>query len=392
MLSTQEKMENKKVRIAVAMSGGVDSSVAASLLVTQGYEVVGLTMQLYDHGVKTAQSKSCCAGTDIYDAKRVADHLGIVHYVLNYEKTFERDVIQPFVNAYMNGETPIPCVLCNQTVKFRDLIDAAKSIGATALATGHYIRSVQTEFGSELYRAVDRKRDQSYFLFATTSEQLSFLKFPLGSLKKSETRQIADEIGLSIADKADSQDICFVPDGHYTDVIGKLDTEGLKRQGKGRLIHVDGYDIGEHKGIDHYTVGQRRGLNIGGEPAPLYVLSIHPDTNIIIVGPRECLAKSSIIIRDVNWISSAGEIPIDNINVNIRIHSAHEAVSGTIRRGTEKDGAIVTFDEPLYGLSPGQACVLYDGDQMLGGGWIVKDKNHNIIPHNKRHETSVVLG
>ena len=375
--------DNTKQRIAVAMSGGVDSSVCAALLADQGFDVIGLTMQLYDHGAATSKSKACCAGQDIHDARRVADRVGIPHYVLDYEKRFEQDVIIPFADAYMRGETPVPCILCNQTVKFRDLINAAKDIGAGALATGHYIRRVESEDGVTLHRAADHSKDQSYFLFATTPEQLSFLRFPLGDIPKSETRSLAEKFELDIADKQDSQDICFVPTGSYTDVVGKF-TNQLKSAG--RFLHVDGNDMGPHEGIAHYTVGQRRGLGLGGEKKPLYVIEIRPIDQAVIVGPKAELAKHEITVRDVNWLGSGNSIPAGGMRAMVRVRNTHEPVPGLIQAGSEPGQAKVSFDDPLFGVSPGQACVFYDGDQVLGGGWIVADGQGMRVPHNKRNE------
>lgn len=374
-----------KPLVAVAMSGGVDSSVAAALLVEQGYNVVGLTMQLYDHGAATSKSKTCCAGQDIYDARRVADGLGIPHYVLDYEDTFERDVIAPFAKAYRRGETPVPCILCNQTVKFRDLIQAAKDIGAESLATGHYIRRVEGDDKTRLHRAIDRHRDQSYFLFSTTEEQLDFLRFPLGEVPKAETRALARKYGLDVADKPDSQDICFVPDGRYTDVIDKVSENSDE---VGRFIHIDGHDLGEHRGIQHYTVGQRRGLGLGGEAAPLYVVGIDPSSKSVIVGPRLALAKDHVLVRDLNWLGLGDGPPKQGMSVEVRIRNTHEPVSGFVDVRGQDGFNKVSFDEPLYGVSPGQACVLYDGDQVLGGGWIVADGTQTHVPHNKRSEAS----
>lgn len=385
MAVLDQKAPAPGARIAVAMSGGVDSSVAAALLVEQGYEVVGLTMQLYDHGAATSKSKACCAGQDIYDARRVADRIGIPHYVLDYEKNFERDVIAPFADAYRRGETPVPCILCNQTVKFRDLIDAARDFGAESLATGHYIRRVNDGQSVKMYRAVDRQRDQSYFLFATTREQLDYLRFPLGDLPKTETRRLAVTHDLGVADKPDSQDICFVPDGRYTDVIDKI---GASTKQAGRFIHIDGTEMGEHKGIEHYTVGQRRGLGLGGETEPLYVVAINPGSQAVVVGPRRALAKEEVIIRDLNWLGEGAGCPATGQQVHVRIRNTHEPVPGFVSWDSASGCMKVSFDEPLYGVSPGQACVLYDGDQVLGGGWIMADSTFEHLPHNKRAEVA----
>ncbi len=378
-----QKPAAKKQRIAVAMSGGVDSSVTAAILAEQGYDVVGLTMQLYDHGAATAKSKTCCAGQDIYDARRVADKIGIPHYVLDYEKRFETDVIAPFVQSYLHGETPIPCVLCNQTVKFRDLIGAAKEIGASALATGHYIRRSEGSDGVTMKRAIEIERDQSYFLFATTRVQLEYLRFPLGEFPKSETRSLAEKYGLQVADKPDSQDICFVPSGRYTDVIQKM-SSGVKT--RGHFKHIDGRDMGEHEGIENYTVGQRRGLGLGGEAEPLYVVAVGTKENSVFVGPKKALSKTDIKVRDVNWLGCGDAMPEDAIKVLARVRNTHQPVQAFVRPDKTAGHATVEFHEPLYGVSPGQACVFYDEDRVLGGGWIMRDAVEHRIPHNKRNE------
>ena len=376
-----------KPRIAVAMSGGVDSSVAAAVLVAEGYDVVGLTMQLYDHGSETAQSKTCCAGQDIYDARRVADKIGIPHYVLDYEKRFEDSVIKPFAQSYLKGETPIPCILCNQTVKFHDLIGAAKNIGATALATGHYIQRIEDKSGVSLCRAKDREKDQSYFLFATTSEQLEFLRFPLGHLSKSDTRDLAKKYELRVAAKPESQDICFVPTGRYTKVVGKYSGEA---DTNGHFLHVDGRDLGAHGGIENYTVGQRRGLRLGGETAPLYVVAVNEKDNSVLVGPKSALAKSQIHVRDVNWLGRGAYIPTDGIHIDARVRNTHEPVPAYLRPHENPKQAIVEFEQPLFGVSPGQACVFYLDDYVVGGGWIVRDEAEHFVPHNKRLESRAV--
>ncbi len=365
------------------MSGGVDSSVTAALLTEQGFEVVGLTMQLYDHGAATAKSKACCAGQDIYDARRVADRLGIPHYVLDYERRFEDAVIAPFAKSYLKGETPIPCVLCNQTVKFTDLIDAARKIGASALATGHYIRRQEMESGVTLYRAKDLDKDQSYFLFATTLNQLEYLRFPLGELTKAETRSVAQKFDLKVADKPESQDICFVPTGKYSNIVRKFMG---KQNTAGRFFHVDGRDMGTHKGIENYTVGQRRGLGLGGEVDPLYVVAIIPEENSVIVGPKPAIAKSQIAVRDVNWIGPGTGVPPEGLSILARVRNTHDPVSAIIRPDDRDNRVIVEFGELLYGVSPGQACVFYDGDRVLGGGWIARSADAQFVPHNRREE------
>ncbi len=377
----------QNTRIAVAMSGGVDSSVTASILTAEGYDVVGLTMQLYDHGSETAQSKTCCAGQDIYDARRVADKIGIPHYVLDYEKRFEESVIKPFAQSYLKGETPIPCILCNQTVKFHDLIGAAKGIGAAALATGHYIRRVQEDSKVSLCRARDRDKDQSYFLFATTREQLEFLRFPLGDLTKSDTRDLAKSYELNVAAKPESQDICFVPTGRYTNIVGKYSNEANT---KGHFIHMDGRDLGVHEGIEHYTVGQRRGLRLGGEAEPLYVVAVNDKDNFVLVGPKSALSKAHIITRDVNWLGRDTFIPDSGLHIEARVRNTHEPVPAYLRPHKNPGQAVVEFEHPLFGVSPGQACVFYQGDYVLGGGWIMRDEASPFVPHNKRLESTVV--
>lgn len=380
---------SKSGTIAVAMSGGVDSSVTAAMLVEAGYDVVGLTMQLYDHGAATSKSKTCCAGQDIYDARRVADKLGIPHYVLDYEKTFEADVITPFAEAYRQGETPIPCILCNQTVKFRDLIAAARDIGAAGLATGHYVQKGETPEGPVMLRAVDADRDQSYFLFSTTRDQLSFLHFPLGGLPKSETRELAVKYGLSVADKPDSQDICFVPTGRYTEIVSKFSDEGFV---PGQIVHIDGRVLGQHEGIENFTIGQRRGIGIGGTKDPLYVVAINPDTATVQVGPKDALARQTIMLRDLNWLGADEELSGRGAKILARVRNAHAPAPARIVRGENEAVSRVEFDEPLYGVSPGQACVLYQGDLVLGGGWIQRDTSARFVPHNLRAQEPAARG
>ena len=357
----------------VAMSGGVDSSVTAALLHEQGYDVVGITLQLYDHGAATARAKTCCAGQDIYDAHRVADSIGFPHYVLDYESRFREDVIENFADAYVRGETPIPCVTCNQTVKFRDLVATARDLGADALATGHYIRRETGSQGAELHRAIDASRDQSYFLFATTHEQLDYLRFPLGGMPKDEVREHARRFELAIAEKPDSQDICFVPDGKYAQLVEKLRPGAAE---PGDIVHLDGTTLGRHEGILHFTIGQRRGLGIGGrkdaEEDALYVVRLDPDARRVIVGPRSALATTRIAINGLNWLGEGTSPPAEGLDVTVKIRSTMEPVLGRIE-GAADGRAFVELVTPEFGVSPGQAAVFYAGGRVLGGGWIQRN-------------------
>jgi len=359
-------------RVVVAMSGGVDSSVVAALLAGEGYEVVGMTMQLYDHGAATHRKGACCAGQDIHDARNVAERLSVPHYVLDYEERFRREVIEPFADAYVGGETPIPCVACNQHMKFADLLGAARELGADALATGHYVRSEDDGAGGRaLYRAKDPERDQSYFLFATTREQLNFLRFPLGSLPKLEVRALAREFGLEVADKADSQDICFVPSGRYSDLVERL-RPGASEPGD--IVHIDGRVLGRHAGVIHYTIGQRRGLGIPAKE-PLYVVSLDTARSRVVVGPRMALATTRLKLRDVNWIGEGafGDLPAGGLPVFARVRSTRAPAAATLFA----DGDVM-FAEPESGVSPGQACVFYDSGEadarVLGGGFIATER------------------
>ena len=343
-------------RIVVAMSGGVDSSVVAALAARSGAETIGVTLQLYDHGSAVKRAGACCAGQDIRDARAVADKLGIAHYVFDHESQFRESVIDHFADEYMAGRTPIPCVRCNMGVKFTDLFRLARELGADCLATGHYVRRVEGPAGAELHRAFDPARDQSYFLFATTQHQLDYLRFPLGGMPKPHVRAIAQEMGLVVAMKPDSQDICFVPDGDYASVVRKIRPDA---EVGGDIVHLDGRTLGQHKGLIHYTVGQRKGLEVGGQPVPLYVIRLDPATQRVIVGPREALAVTAARVIDANWLADIADRP-----VMAKVRSMSRPVPARM------DGEWLRFDAPEYGVAPGQAAVLYDGDRVLGGGWI----------------------
>jgi tRNA-uridine 2-sulfurtransferase len=343
-------------RIVVAMSGGVDSSVVAALAAASGAETIGVTLQLYDHGAAARRPGSCCAGQDIHDARQVADRLGIAHYVFDYESRFRDSVMADFADEYAAGRTPIPCVRCNQGVKFTDLFGIARELGADCLATGHYVRRVPGPHGPELHRAADPARDQSYFLFATTRAQLDYLRFPLGGMPKPRVREIAATLGLGVAAKPDSQDICFVPDGDYAAIVRKLRPEAGE---PGEIVDLSGRVLGRHKGLIHFTVGQRRGMEIGGSPEPLYVVRIEPGTRRLVVGPRRALGVSAVRLDHINWLGEDFERPLE-----VKVRSISRPVPAAF------DGERVRFEAAEYGVSPGQAAVLYAGDRVLGGGWI----------------------
>jgi len=347
-----------QARIVVAMSGGVDSSVVAALAARSGAEVIGVTLQLYDHGEAAGRTRTCCAGQDIYDAKAVAERLGFAHYVFDYESRFRESVIERFAEEYARGRTPIPCINCNQGVKFTDLLGLARDLGADCLATGHYVRRVAGANGAELHRAADPARDQSYFLFATTSAQLDFLRFPLGDMPKAAVREIARELSLAIADKPDSQDICFVPDGDYARVVKKVRPEAAR---EGEIVDRDGQVLGLHPGLIHFTVGQRRGLEIGGQSEPLYVLKLEPESGRVVVGPKAALAVRAARLEGVNWLGEGRQE-----GVTAKVRSLAKPVPALF------DGETIRFARPEYGVAPGQAAVLYEGDRVLGGGWIAE--------------------
>jgi len=343
-------------RIVVAMSGGVDSSVVAALAARSGAEVIGVTLQLYDHGAVTGRAKACCAGRDIHDARRVAERLGIAHYVFDYASRFKDSVIDRFADEYARGRTPVPCIACNQGVKFTDLLSLARDLGADCLATGHYVRRVPGPHGPELHRAADPARDQSYFLFATTRDQLSYLRFPLGGFPKTAVREVARELALEVAGKPDSQDICFVPDRDYAAIVRKVRPEAAAQ---GEIVDLAGRVLGTHRGLIHFTVGQRRGIEIGGQREPLYVIRLVPAARRVVVGPKRALAVSAARLSGLNWL---GEAQRGGLTAKVRSMSRPAAI--------RFDGDSLYFLSPEFGVSPGQAAVIYDGDRVLGGGWI----------------------
>ena len=364
---------NKETKVVVAMSGGVDSSVVAALMKQEGYNVTGITLKLYDDTKKSKEGRQCCAGQDIMDAKRVSEKINIHHEILYYQKKFRSEVIDSFIDSYAAGETPIPCVQCNQTVKFRDLFKYAKDLKADALITGHYVSRIKKNGHASMYRAKDYSRDQSYFLFTTTQEQLDFLRFPLGEIDKSETRSIAKKLNLNVADKPDSQDICFVPNGDYSSVIQKFRPESFK---KGKIIDLKGKQIGEHEGIINYTIGQRKGIKISSDK-PLYVVNINASENTVIVGNKENLEIKEIQLRDLNILAPKNEF--EKI-VSVKVRSTGKLLKAKIN--FINDIAKVEILEKETGISPGQACVFYSkdevGDKVLGGGWIDKTFNNNL--------------
>ena len=355
----------KDTTVVVAMSGGVDSSTVAGIMKKDGYKVIGMTLKLYDETKQTAKSKQCCAGQDIIDAKRVANKLDIDHKILYYQSKFKEGVVDNFVESYLAGETPIPCVQCNQTVKFKDLFEESKSLKADALITGHYVKSITQNNETNMYRAIDENRDQSYFLFNTTREQLNYLRFPLGGMMKNQTREIAKKLNLNVADKPDSQDICFVPNGDYVSVIQKFRPDAFK---KGNIKNLDGKVIGIHDGIVNFTIGQRRGIKIADKD-PLYVIEINSDNNEIIVGPKEKLIKKYIKLKKINLLTNADDLKDE---VLVKIRSTGKLIKSRLL--ISKNNISVELLEDEYGISPGQACVFYKGDnnghRLLGGGWI----------------------
>jgi tRNA-specific 2-thiouridylase len=360
-----------ETRVVVAMSGGVDSSVVAAQLAEEGYDVVGVTLQLYDHGAALAKKGACCAGRDIHDARRVAEEMGFPHYVLDYENIFQEAVIDEFADSYLAGATPVPCIRCNERVKFKDLLQTAKDLDADCMATGHYIQRMMGPNGAELHCAADANRDQSYFLFSTTPEQLDYLRFPLGHLpSKDATRALATKYGLAVADKPDSQDICFVPNGNYASVIEKLRPGAAE---PGQIVDIDGNVLAEHRGVIHYTIGQRRGLGIGGLADPLYVVKLDVDNRQVVVGPKELLATRRVPIREINWLGDGAFTDVAEREISVKVRSTRPPAPAILRAISDTE-AEVELLTPEEGVSPGQACVFYDPEstRILGGGWIWK--------------------
>ena len=356
-------------RVVVAMSGGVDSSVVAAKLVSEGYDVIGVTLQLYDHGAALAKKGACCAGIDIHDARRVAESMNFPHYVLDYENLFKENVIDEFADSYLGGATPVPCIRCNERVKFKDLLETARDLDADCMATGHYIQRKFGEKGPELHCAADPKRDQSYFLFPTTREQLNFLRFPIGHLKsKNETRALANKFNLSVSDKPDSQDICFVPNGDYSAVIEKLRPGAAE---PGEIVHADGRILGKHTGIINFTVGQRRGLGVGGLDKPLYVISLNVEDRKVTVGPKELLKATKIKVSEVNWLGDQDFFSREQWKMKVKVRSTRPPQDALVKPRSQNT-AEVELIEPEQGVAPGQACVFYDKSQsrVFGGGWI----------------------
>ena len=358
-----------QTRVVVAMSGGVDSSVVAAQLASEGYDVVGVTLQLYDHGAALAKKGACCAGRDIQDAARVAEAMGFPHYVLDYENMFKEAVIDDFADSYLAGATPVPCIRCNERVKFKDLLQTARELDADCMATGHYIQRKTGDDGAELHQAADANRDQSYFLFSTTAEQLDYLRFPLGHLhSKAETRELAQRFGLTVADKPDSQDICFVPNGNYAAVIEKLRPGAAE---PGDIVDVNGTVLAQHRGVIHYTIGQRRGLGIGGLTNPLYVVKLDVDARHVVVGPKEMLATRRVPIREINWLGGGDFLAGGTRTIAVKVRSTKPPVDAVLHpiSDTEAEVELLVAEE---GVSPGQACVFYDPEssRVLGGGWI----------------------
>ncbi len=370
------KENPKDCRVVVAMSGGVDSSVAAALLKNQGYDVVGVTLQLYDNGDFPNKKGTCCAGIDVYDARKVAEKLNIPHYVLDYETNFKKSVIDDFANEYVQGRTPIPCVKCNQTVKFKDLLKFAVDIGAKALATGHYVQRKVLKNSLELHKGIDQTKDQSYFLFATSKEQLTYLRFPIGEMTKDQTRKLAEKFNLAVKDKPDSQDICFVPNGSYSNIVSKLRPESLLN---GEIIHIDGTFLGYHQGIINFTVGQRKGIGIGGrkysDEERLYVVDINPEKQRVYVGPKKALKISKLFLNNINLIDDTQNY--NNMSIYVKLRSTGKLVSAKLF--LENNLNYLVFDDPVEGISPGQAAVFYDKElssKVLGGGWISKTEKN----------------